>query len=94
MNEACRETRWTKRKKRKKLYQTTLAEIVKTTQAADENIVQLISEAKGTQVSGLEQTKPDDVTRVCLRISTVWESLHKGRLERKDQKAKGAFWQM
>ena len=64
MNEACRETRWTKRKKRKKLYQTTLAEIVKTTQAADENIVQLIEETKGTQVNEVKQTKPDDVIRV------------------------------
>ena len=53
-----------KRKKRKKMYQTTLEKIVKTTQEADENILKLIEETKGTQVSQIKQAKPDDVVRV------------------------------
>ena len=42
----------------------TLAKIVKITQEADENIVKLIEETKGTQVSQVKQAKPDDVVRV------------------------------
>ena len=35
-----------------------------TTQDADQDILKIISDTEGTQVSSVEQTKPDDVVRV------------------------------
>ena len=64
INVSCRVTRRTRRKDNRKKFHTTLARLMTTTQKADEGILQMIADTEGTQVSSIEQTKPDDVVRV------------------------------
>ena len=64
INVSCRVTRRTRRKENRKKFHTTLARLMTTTQKADEGILQMIADTEGTQVSSIEQTKPDDVVRV------------------------------
>ena len=54
-----------------------------TTQEADQDILKIILDTEGTQVSNVEQTKPDDVVRVFFENFNSLCLFQKGRKRRK-----------
>ena len=54
-----------------------------TTQEVDQDILQIISDTEGTQVSNIEQTKPDDVVRVFFENFNSLCLFQKGKNRRK-----------
>ena len=46
------------------MHQTPLSKMLRTTREANQDILKIIAETSGTQVSKEEQTNPDNVVRV------------------------------